>query len=794
MLDLYLFPLNLVGGQEQTLLPGLLATIPPRRADRHRAGELLILLLTLSGPAAASSAALQDLPLQIANRYYRTRGSATAALRATIEQFNEQLFNRNLRASGDEGQLAASLSLAVLRKDRLFLAQAGNVHALVLTPAEVQDFHDAEIAGRGLGLSRSPGIRFFQTQIQPGDLLLLSPSPPESWTPAALAGSPQLTLNQLRRRLLNQAGSELQAAVIQFQSGAGQIHFLKPKALPETPPTAGAGAPAAPEATPSQSPAFTPPVYPESEPADSAHPLHPKAQAAAEEAEADFAPSGTWQENSVEESAPPAKDLPPAGGIYLTGERYIPETKVSPAPAPAARQAAPDRAARPAAAPRPPSQWRKRLAELWLGSRAASQKVGQSSKSLLGNLLPGAEAAPTFSPSTMLFIALAVPILVVVIAMTVYVNTGRSAQHQVYLEQAKVYAAQAASQTDADLQRNTWSQALYWLEKAEEYGQSEESASLRNQAQQVLDSMDGILRLAFQPTLPSGLGGAIEISQIAANNTEAYLLDKSKGRVLRLFLTGQGYQLDTNFQCEPGPLGGVYISPLVDIATLPPNNDFKAAVVALDTTGNLLYCGGGITPTATALAPPDSGWGQIASFTIDQGILYVLDTGNNAVWLYPGANYHFAESPRLFFDNEVPVLSDVADLAVNGEDLYLLHQDGKMTLCVFRAFSLGQTKCTDPATYGDSRAGREAEPITFPEARFSQMITTRPPDPSLFILDTAGTAIYHFSLRLNLQRVLRPQSGGETALPNQPPTAFTITSGRVVMLAFGDKVYYAAIP
>ncbi len=795
MFDLFLFPLHLSAGQEQAHLPGLLAASPPRRADRNRASEVLLVLATLS-PDTLTPEAWQKLLQQVTDKYYRTRGSAITALRATIEQFNEQLLNHNLRTAAEGGQMSAALSLAVLRHDRLFLAQAGNSHALVLGAAEVQHFYDAETAGRSLGVSRNPNIRFFQAQIQAGDLLLFSPNPTENWNETALAGSPQLTLNQLRRRLLNQAGSELQAAVTQFQTGPGQIHLLKPKALPETPAAVEPGAPVA-EADSALPPTPTPEETEETEAPIAAPPEWTLGAGFTPPEPGETRPADEPEESQPGEVPPLLPEQLATGGIYLTGERYEPEAQPSPPPLTAAPEPQPVKAVRPAAVtlPQPPAQWRRRLAELWLGGRATSQRAGESSKTFLTHLLPGdSDNPPAFTSLTMLLIALAVPILVVVIAITVYFNTGRSAQHQVYLEQAKLYVAQAIQQSDPDLQRNAWSQALYWLDKAESYGQSEESNALRGQVQEVLDSMDGIVRLDFQPTLPSGLGGSIEISQIAANATEAYLLDKTKGRVLRIFLTGQGYQLDTDFQCEPGPLGGLYISPLVDLVTLPPNNDFKATIAALDNAGNLLYCAPGLTPTATTLTAPDNGWGQITRFTIDQGILYVLDAGNNAVWLYPGVNYRFSEAPRLFFDNEVPLLTDIADLAINGEDLYLLHQDGKMTMCVFRAFSLGQTKCTDPAPYGDARAGRESEPITFSDAQFAQLVTTQPPDPSLFILDTASTAIYHFSLRLNLQRVLRPQTIGEYELPTQPPTAFTITSGHVVLVAFGDKIYYAPMP
>ena len=84
--------------------------------------------------------------------------------------------------------------------------------------------------------------------------------------------------------------------------------------------------------------------------------------------------------------------------------------------------------------------------------------------------------------------------------------------------------------------------------------------------------------------------------------------------------------------------------------------------------------------------------------------------------------------------------------------------------------------------------------LTFQGANFVQMETTQAPDPSLYILDTSGQAIYHFSLRLNLQKLLRPEGGTYTSLPNTAPTAFTITSDRVALFAYDNLVYSANLP
>jgi hypothetical protein len=139
----------------------------------------------------------------------------------------------------------------------------------------------------------------------------------------------------------------------------------------------------------------------------------------------------------------------------------------------------------------------------------------------------------------------------------------------------------------------------------------------------------------------------------------------------------------------------------------------------------------------------------------------------------------------------IPTLTDVIDIAVDQEFLYMLHEDGSMTTCTDAGFS---TECADPAPYGDARSGRMSEPLRFDDARFIRLQTTQPPDPSLYVLDQAAASIYHFSLRkLNLQRQYRAQVEQDYPLPAEPATAFAVTPNRRVMLAFGDQVF-AALP
>ncbi|GAP15434.1 hypothetical protein LARV_03220 [Longilinea arvoryzae] len=768
MFDLLFNPLSLAAGQEQTSLPGLFISQSPRKASRNRSGDILLILLGLDGNSPLPAPALENLLLQTAEVYYRSQHSVTAGLREAADSLNEFLLNRNLKSAREGLQAAGRLTLLSIHHDQVLLAQAGPTRSFVVSNSGVEEFSDTSI-GRGLGLSRTTTLRFYQPNFEPGDLLLVSPNPPATWIPATLASINKLGSEALRRRLVAQSGPDLQAVILQVQPGRGDVRPLR-KLAPQSADAVESNP------IPSSAPAVSMP----SQPFESLEPIAPIAR---------------------EEFIPPeAVELP-------AEQPRVPQTP----PAPAERKPPQPSSAthEPAFTPRPTRtrrsagqaqtlnpETRRRLAKAWKGYGAFKSRIGQGLKTFAKRVLPGNGEPGGLSTSSMLFIALIIPLVVVALAMTVYFRSGRSEQHTAYLEQAQKFIQQASQQNDAALQRASWEQALYWVKQAENYGQTEESLAYRKQVQAALDSMDGISRLELQPALAGGFGTPVNITRIVTSNTDLYLLDSSQGRILRLFMTGQGYEVDSEFDCSPGEKGSVIIRPLVDLVAVPLTNSYKATVMGIDDTGNLLLCGPGVTASnQTTLTPPDNGWGKIVAIAYSQNVLYVLDSVNNAVWRYDGTDLVFPDMPRLFFDREVPVMADATDLTVYQDDLYVLHQSGQMSRCTYSNFDFSPTRCTDPAPYEDSRSGRDSNPTSFSDAQFLQLQVTQPPEASLYILDSKkGPAIYQFSLQLYLAKVMRPAVNSDFSLPEQDVTAFAITPSRLTVLAFGNQLYYATLP
>jgi hypothetical protein len=816
--DFTYYPLHIQDSQEKTDLPGLIVSPSPRRAARGRSGDQLILLVSLAGSSPLAADPLKQLASRLAETYFQTPGSVTAAMRAVGDALNQFLLDRNLRSTGSGRQSAGMLNLAVIRGDDLFLAHGGPAFTGLIDVTGERRFQDAA-GSRGLGLSRSNPLRFYQATIQHGSWLILSPEPTPIWAEASPAGANPSTgslpnADLLRQHLLILNPAQVRATLVQFQTGNG-------KAVPGRFSSSYIPLPAV------QLPAAPMPTAPLPEVQLTA--TEPLQLTGLESAEAGPPRPGLDLPGQAGDGIPskPAAD-PSAGSTGDTpkrsrGERPSGRPSAPPPedPRPGGRGSRPsaggpasreprngsgfrplggvNQAAAGAAAPAPRGAavpvlrfLSSSLSKIRHTREGASRGLG----GFLANLLPGQGGQPTsLSPLTMAFIALAVPLVVVVASLMVYFERGREQQFQVYYSQAVEAALQTQDQTDPAVLREAWLSALGYLDKADaNRPNKEESRALRLQAQSGLDELELVVRLNFQPAIRGDLAATVNVVDMVASSADLYLLDATLGKVIRSVITGQGYEVDADFRCEPGPSGSFIVGRLVDLAPMPRGNDFKASIVAVDAEGNALFCVPGGVPTSIPMGLPANGWGSIDAIALDANTLYVLDPQNNAVWEYAGLN-SVREEPGLFFSNgDTPNLSSAIDLAVNGEDMYILHADGHLTLCTVTYTGGYTTRCTEPAPLSDPRPGRQSNPTTLPGTAFSHLLFTSPPDPSVYVLEPGSQSIYHFSLRLNLQRQLRLPSTSDTIYPAGAATAFAIGPNRMAFLAFGSKVYYGLIP
>ena len=789
-LDLNLLPLMRRAGQDQSSLPGLYAVNPPRRAARGRSSDQLILYLTMMGNAPLPDEQHHQLLTRAAQTYYQTPGTVTSAARMAIELINQYLLDRNLRGSGGGRQGAGLLIVAVVRDGRLYLALGGPAHAFLLTTDQTaaQEFYDPENAGRPLGLSSTLSIRYYQTELHPADLVLLTALPPASWNATTLQSAYSQGLESVRRRLLGLAGSDVNAILMQFQPGSGKMRLLWPK-------SAG------------REMIATPPS-----PAVKIEPAIPSTEISGSVVSPDTGVSGDTttapEAKPVDLSTPMASPAPddktpveverPTMAVATATTSAVPGSGKS-AEYPAASVATPRRlndipprsaSKRKAALPTFP---RLNTAPLRKGlglAGLAATRFGRGILIFIKRLLPD-ESLFSIPTSTMIFLAVAVPLVVAIAGVMVYLDRGRAAQAQVYYQKSLEMAAQAQAQTDPLLQRAAWQETLDLISTAVAYKDMPDAKTLQTQASAALDQLDRVRRLEFQPAVQP-LGETAIVTRMVAMQDELYLLNGSQGSVRRAVLTSRGYIIDPNFRCGPGPYGSRLVGKLIDIAPLPKGSEFNATLLGLDEAANLLYCIPHEEPKAISLATPVvSGWGQITAFAFDQDTqnLYVLDNVKRKLWIYQGLK--ITEQPISFFDETVdvlPNLENITYLAANRTTLYFLHQDGQLTVCEYARQEGSVARCQDPVTYLDDRPGRQNGNL-IAETQFAGIQYASPPDPSIFMLDTSHQAVYQFSLAMNFYSQYR----SSTAIPSAAATAFTISPDRIVFMAINNQVFYARL-
>ena len=766
-MDLQLLPISRIGGQDQTSIPELYAPEMPRRPARGRHADRLILYLEIAGSISISGEHTQRLLINLAKVYYKTPGSVTSAMRKAAEALNDKLLQLNMKSPDGGVQGAGILTILTLRNETLFIAQSGPTHGYLISAKETRHVHDIGSAGRGLGVGQTTPIYYSQAQLNVKDTVLISYSPPSGWSTATLAGLYSKDPHTVHQHLLNQTNIDFSALLINASPGPGNIQLLKPQAKSRAPiavpPAQVAGQPVSTSQTEQIGVEGTIPAthQPQTaltgataiqEPAEIIEEVAEPIQAAAEEQE-----SETRTET--------------AASVSTEGEP-IADKKVS----------------------KPKSL----LAPIF----AALVKIGHSLgdffhnltgslRAFLARLLPD-ESIYTLPSSVMLFFAVSIPLVVVAVATVVYFQRGRTGQFQALYAQAVQASGYAQTQGDPQERLEAWQTVLSYLDQAETYQVTQETLDLRDQALYVLDSLELITRLDYQPAISNGLPGSQNITRMIATENDLFLLNETKGNVQRAIRTGKGYELDTTFQCDPNyPTGRT--APFIDITVSLNSGDRHATLLALDSNGDLVACVAGEAPRLIPLAAPPTSGGKPTAIHSERGNLYVLDPESNAVWTYWNGNY--GDPPQLFFDNEIPPLKDVVDMAVNNDELYLLQGDGRITLCTFSQTGTSPTRCQDPAPYIDTRPGRENQ-VMLPGTPFTQITISQPPDPSLFLLQPDNQATYNYTLRLlNFLGQYRPQLDAQlvSIQPSETATAFALTpDAQLAFLAFGDNVYYAS--
>lgn len=782
-LDINLLPVARYAGRDYPELLCLYASEPPRRRARGRDADRLALYLAMAGNAPLPPGKQDQALADLAKLYYETPGSVTAGLRRVAEELNKALLERNLLLASSSRQGLGILIQLAMRQSQVTLAISGPAQAFLISSDQTQRFADAEMAQRGLGQSRETPLSLYQITLQANDTLILAAQSAPEWQPSMLASLYGQGPESLRRKLFSPSVTDVNAVIVQARPGKGKINL--PKSVKPSPQPSPGTTPSAPTAPMPQSSVKAPASAMPKPAAPVGAPVGASAGQIIEQ------PPTPIQAASEEQQAAPIRE--PLAATSVTPEAIeaaSPAAEARPNSTVAADHETPTAGNQESVIAPPKRRFMLKgfFAALLAALSGGLRSVGRGLSKLLSRILP--EDALASIPSTMMaFIALAAPVIIVTIASLVYMRLGRAAQFEIYYSQAQQIAERGLGQSDVAARYADLETALELLRKAELYGSDPGINSLRARVRSAMDDLELIKRVLYRPAIIGGLPAAVKVTEMVALEDNLYLLDGNSGNVIRARLTSQGYQVDAEFQCGVNVGGIPGLKPLINIEAWPPGFTPEASLLALDAFGGALYCLPDAPPKSDRLKAPEEGaLSDVAGFTLDLGEAYVLDRASNQVWIYRRSE--LTVEPKPFFNQEVPELNDVVDLAVNRDDLYLLHADGALTLCFYSEFEGVPTRCSRPP-YVDFRPGRESLPLT-PPSPFAKIQSTLPPDPSLFLLEPATQAIYHFSLRnLSFQRQYMP----DRELASGQATAFTVDNiQRYLFLAIGNQVYYAVLP
>ena len=745
-------------------------------AARGREEDSLIIKLWPSDAVSLSDELLEQTLSKLATAYFKTGGSVTNAMRSLADGLNKAFLSGNSQLQEKDTWQTTSLLVGVIHHETLFIGINGKAEALLVRKTGREQFLDRELDPRGLGLSSVVHPRFFQTAVTDGDFVLLAQEIPADLLASERLKADTASLGELVPLLV-------ETDVIRLTFGEG----LSLKARLEVKPTQPVQQLQEVEEVPTELEASVPQELEWPEEVLEVSEIEEENGSLADDLFRNVPSVGfsAAPENKPEQQPeePPAAVVEPP--IISESSAVLPKEPVEEEVQEKETQSAPifDVEQFKTGALQGVAKGASFLKGVEEKTEAIIQKSGDKKRE---------EGKPVseLSALTKWLIAILVPLLLVGVTTFIYLSQGQGNEYGYFLAQAEASANNAAVMQTDELKRDGWNQTIEWLDKAAAYQKSEEVNALYLRARLALDELDGAKRLIYKPAFAPGLFPGMNVTNIISLNRDLYLLDHNSGEVKHLTLQSQGYSLDETFQCVPGTFSGVQVGKLVDMLAVPINNPAKAPILAIDAAGNILFCSVGASPTAAALLPPDGGWQNLKSIAFDSGKLLVLDSGANAIWIYRGFSSNFDQVPVSYFDALPVQLQDAIDLAANKDELFLLHADGHSSHCLASQIS-GLVTCDDPYPYQDVTNGKAGE--DFASLKFNQMAYSPPPDPSIYYLDPDGAELYQFSLRLNLNQVLR--SGlNDGSLPTDRATAFAVAANRQVFLAFGNAVYYAILP
>lgn len=628
-------------------LAGVLA--PPAKVARGRQDERLFFFFDPTGAATLDlSRGVREV---VAEAYWSTVGSVTAALRRAASLTNQYLFEHNLN-SGPSKRCYGGLSCAVVRQNDLFLLQAGPAWTCILHADKLRFFPGGEKLAH-LGIGPVADVRLNHVFAANGDTLLMA-------SPALLreAGKDGLLRELSRDEVssivaeLGHLGAEVDfTALIARWQPAVRTEVSKPQELRQ------AGGSDALSRVPKVSPRRHEPI--EQEPR-------------------------TVKEKTVGPKPAAEKRTP-------VRERGTPERKL------AIDVGKRLRADFQSVAHALEGVWHA-VAAVGAGVVALGRWLFGAAATTVRSMLPGAgqktrRRAPRRPPpeenhTVLIALAVAIPVLVIAIVTVAHLSFAAESRVQGVLQEAReeIALAQAAG-SDSEEARSHWQAALRRIETAEALQPDDPSTqTLREQARHALDQLDRVRRLTLTQLVDFGSKNVGR--RLVIGGQALFVLDSRDGWGARVGMERVDERVgsqDAQVLVRIGqPVEGNEVGQLVDCA-------WVDAEGGRQSSGLLILERGGELISYDPAWGSESGSPQLARLQLSaplperpiavgtyEGQFYVLDGAESGgqIWRYrPQANA-YPRPPEPYFatvpDNR---LQNAVDMAIDGH-IYLLYEDG----------------------------------------------------------------------------------------------------------------------
>jgi len=724
--------IRLADGQRQTgAHPGSAWLTPPLRPAPGRESERFAMVLDLAGPAP--SRLYREIRDAAAQAFWSTPGSPIAALRRAVIAAHRALVRFN-RQVPPESRCVGNLACAALRADEIFLAHAGVAWSRAVSADGGEQHPDHPPPPLGSQPYAEMAIAYIP--VRPGmTLLLATQNLLNLVTPDALDQVLRREGEDILDGLEQLAGDEPLTAII--------LHWPteEPAPLPPQPSPRRRAVPPPPEKVPAP-----PPRIPEEEkvPEPVVTPEEPAFWEGIGRVETETAEPEAWPPEIAFPSPVPQEEPRPGrkvlGGLATIG-----------------RGLAAGAAAIGGGLVRGASAVGRSLG-------AAVSAAYRGTRTLSRRALPGAERrrvvsvraprpVPQENPRRMAALAIVILILVILATLIAWFRYGPDLRRGQVLSQAQAHMLAAQQATHPELARPHWEAILTLTADYDD----PEARALRTMAQDALDQMDGVIRVA--PTLLADVGDRVSRNRLVAWEQSVAVLE---GQVRRVLMGGGSEVLSL-----PG-------SPvLIDIARSQPGPGQPSSALLILGAGGLLWAYDSRWSEARpmALSAVPGGHDPVAMATYG-GRLYLLDPAGGQIWRYLPENGEFAKEPEPYF-LETPSLSGARDMALN-YSIYVLFEDGAV------------------ARYEEGKAAPFAvSGIPAPEARFVALAV----DPNVengpvYLADEASDRIVVLRDTGVFCAQLRPSGDEFRGLQ-----ALTVSeAGDALFVLAGGRIYRVTIP